>query len=468
MGKKSRQKKGEEGQVTIVTAFEASETALHDKIAKGVLYTGITAGAMQGVLSCLAGTRIPKDPPKVAPLVKKLGDELTKDSEKVITAKLKGGRYCMSHDNSGIGDTKATAIILSAVGFAASLIFIRPEERRGSQTGVELSQDIKRELTRHQLAPPPPFLIRSDKGGSNAAASRELAEAFGVPFVSCVPHLVNNCGDVCETWMLANLEKKFRGVPPSRCPAYSTTCWGGDENKYRHRRWVEVQMECLSGVAVSSLETILGEVEELREDCTPQEEADLFESCAGKIRAALRQPNEAVSTATTLKDILPAAHAVLDAAKKNNTKEKVPAVKCPLPGDTRYSSRIEVYTHVRQRMKALFVFVSTELQQGSTTPSMGKLGQLLKDLGVTRLEKELLEMERANSPIMELLASYTTPSKKSHSHSVWGDMEGKIQDLDNIAYAKTEKEKEFLERKRSPWKTCWMPSPQSQLSSQRS
>ena len=238
--------------------------------------------------------------------------------------------------------------------------------------GENLALQMAKELTRLKLNRP--YLIRSDKGGSDGSSSRLLAESWGIMFVSCVEHTFHNIA--CDLLMY------LENTTAKKIVYLCTYLFNGKLNSLRHARWVLAQ-KGTETIQLPGLAKLASRLQSHLQEGGMSDEAQLF----AKYKTEMSEiaPAGAFAQCCNCANLVSVANSLQEEASNTRSEDSVKAQKMPLPVCTRHSHSCLAYGHVGERLRELYMFVASELMECSNEPC-SSLQELIEILAATPLE----------------------------------------------------------------------------------
>lgn len=371
-------------------------TVVQKQAAHGSLFLGIPPQKLTTFTQMLGGSVIPAGGIDVTAAVKQHGPELTSATNEVIKKKMSGRPFFIIHDLGTKGEFSIHSIIVQSREASYAL---EPRTLKGTSfTGDELLS-VTKEMLRDVGIEGTPFLIRSDRGGATGAASRRLAASWGVPFLGCPMHMLNNVVKEIQFWL-----EDRKNVAFVLCDLLNNLFNGQDKRVSRWKQKQEAVNKNESATIMRKAATDLGLcATKLRKI----ELEKLFTKKAEELLSLITdaEQKKEVESCESVADLSRLASAMATKLEKE-TNGGPPAKRMPLHSDTRWVHSLYSYVHIKERLNALRVFIADEHASPAACDSVQKLHDILNTFSLTALESALDEVIQVTSGMVRLFEKY--------------------------------------------------------------
>lgn len=401
-------------------------SALDRKLCDAVLFSGVTYAQFDIILTVLKGVMLPTNPGRTSDIVQRQISGKTKEAEEFITEKITKGRFSVFHDGGHLMGRAVNGLVVQKQvnGQHLSAVLKPLILESGSFTANMLCK-----LVPSQLPPRvTPWLVRSDRGGCDGGASRELARLWSAIFLACLAHILNNIAEEFEESCGEHL-----AVELLRCIRQAFFANSHNEETRAHR-WVVFQKSPKAAINKTALQKAMMQIKEEGQHLSSGEESLLVEDWLSILNkdcfAKAMPPN--LNDCKTVADLLPQLQSIVE-QKENDSRENTKPERFNSGSDTKYSHRFEGYTHILNRIALFKAFVADEMRKSANPcTSLRKLTTLLGTNSQGTLETELQAFIEVVTPVQKLLVKFTDLQSGPFAHTVFAEMEGALAGLKNV------------------------------------
>ena len=305
-----------------------------------------------------------------------------------------------------------------------------PLVQRTTFTGNELAVAMTEALFCNGGIETKPFLLRSDRGGADGAASRTLALSWGVAFLSCLAHIFSNIIEEYEASLLAV------GNPLIRLHGEMKKAFFGekDGSNGRAMRWKNWQETSITSVKTDKLRKLTTELLDEVKYHDPEEAAcavyealddaaacftervDFLEQAKLQLPATTMSPEDFVARLEETSK---------ERSGQSNAGEHIAPLRMPLGSDTKYLHRFEFYSHLQQRLHLFPSFIADELASHPDLRSLQEIATLLPQVPEADIQAYIASV----LPLFTLLQKYSDQVLVLQAHKVFFEVQTAITTL---------------------------------------
>ena len=400
---------------------DSIEIDTHERVAELCGMLGISFLAATKLLFALKGQTIPHDGINVQTQWTKHGQSVYKRQLAHIATKLKDKPFVLVHDGVST-DHGDTSVIFIAQTRDYS-VCLPVQYSSVPFTADTIKEALNASLAECELSLSQVCLIRSDRGGSTGAASRQLSGELGVPFVSCLAHLLNNaCTDLKKV-----LKEKEHLMHHLLHLSNYAFC-----DAKKQKAWKRVQSELCDKSSLTKISQLLERLKKLEHTSTAREKTQMLEKCRSMcLEAVVEAQRESIANADTFEGLVESLSRVY-ADSKENVEATAPVCRAPRIYDTRFVTTLTAAEHLESRVKALYLFIARQCKKPSASASTKTLAKLLQSEGFPKVQSTLTEYVEATATMRDALRKYSDAMvpKDGGAGTLWAEVQSLCDSLE--------------------------------------